>query len=118
MQSRPSTAGRYQGTFAHRRTDNATTLRRRHCPTTRICLQRIIATQLTRGVSRAQSGEIAYITTGAPLPPGADAVVMVENTRKADGGGAPGDLLRVAIGAQAEPGLDVRPRGADVRQVP
>jgi gephyrin len=29
-------------------------------------------------------GTVAYITTGAPLPPGADAVVMVEETELVD----------------------------------
>jgi gephyrin len=32
------------------------------------------------GVKELHDGEIARITTGAPLPPGADAVVMVEDT--------------------------------------
>lgn len=30
-----------------------------------------------------QSGQVAYITTGAPLPPGADAIVKVEDTEEA-----------------------------------
>jgi gephyrin len=31
---------------------------------------------------RVLPGSVAYITTGAPMPPGADAVVMVEETEK------------------------------------
>lgn len=52
-------------------------------------------------------GQIAYITTGAPVPEGADAVVMVEESEpQADG--------TVRILAQAKPGQDIRPVGVDV----
>jgi molybdenum cofactor synthesis domain-containing protein len=50
-------------------------------------------------------GTAARITTGAPLPAGADAVVMVELTREADG--------RVLIERSVAPGADVRPVGQD-----
>ncbi len=56
-------------------------------------------------------GSVAYITTGAPLPHGADAVVMVEETEilpTLDG------QVRVRIGAAVRPGDDVRPVGYDV----
>lgn len=54
-----------------------------------------------------QPGQAAYITTGAPVPQGADAVVMVEETEpQADG--------RVRILTQAKPGQDIRPVGVDV----
>lgn len=57
-------------------------------------------------------GTVAYITTGAPLPPGADAVVMVEETEPRSGeNGAP----CVHIGATVRAGDDVRPVGVDVR---
>lgn len=56
-------------------------------------------------------GGVAYITTGAPLPAGADAVVMVEETRGlADDRGA----RRVHIGRRVKAGDDVRPVGADI----
>lgn len=55
------------------------------------------------------SGRVAYITTGAPLPPGADAVVMVEETES-----LPGDPLRVRIRTRVQPRADVRPIGFDV----
>lgn len=61
-----------------------------------------------------KSGEVAYITTGAPLPPGADAVVMVEETElvgREDG--APNRPL-VRIRARVQPGADIRPIGYDV----
>ena len=56
-------------------------------------------------------GTVAYITTGAPLPPGADAVVMVEETTPITA--AHGER-RVQIRAQVHAGDDVRPIGVDV----
>lgn len=57
------------------------------------------------------SGTVAYITTGAPLPPGADAVVMVEETvARSD---ADGNRL-VRIQTEVSAGADVRPVGVDV----
>lgn len=57
-------------------------------------------------------GLVAYITTGAPLPAGADAVVMVEETERLQEDGAP-DTIRIKTGVQ--PGADVRPVGIDVK---
>lgn len=55
-------------------------------------------------------GTVAYITTGAPLPAGADAVVQVEDTaRVASSNGA-----RVRIQKQVRVGEDIRPVGSDV----
>jgi molybdenum cofactor synthesis domain-containing protein len=53
-------------------------------------------------------GEAIRIMTGAPMPGGADAVVMVEDTERL------GDD-RVRIGASVEPGAAVRRAGDDVR---
>ncbi len=58
-------------------------------------------------------GQVAYITTGAPLPPGADAVVMVEESERL--AGADG-AQQVRIRRAAAPGQDLRPVGADVAQ--
>lgn len=56
-------------------------------------------------------GCVAYITTGAPMPPGADAVVMVEQTARVSGlHSAP----MVRIDTRVHPGQDVRPVGVDV----
>lgn len=56
-------------------------------------------------------GTVAYITTGAPMPPSADAVVMVEDTEtRTDGAGG----QRVQIKARVVGGQDVRPIGFDV----
>ncbi len=51
-------------------------------------------------------GTCARIMTGAPLPPGADAVLPVEETREAEGWMHPARAAR--------PGENVRPVGADI----
>jgi molybdenum cofactor synthesis domain-containing protein len=51
-------------------------------------------------------GTCARITTGAPLPPGADAVIMVEYTQEADG--------FVTMNRDVQPRADVRPVGEDI----
>ncbi len=53
------------------------------------------------------AGTAARIMTGAPMPPGADAVIMVEDTRPAQDG-------RVMILEAAQPGQHVRRAGEDV----
>ena len=58
-----------------------------------------------------EPGTVAYITTGAPLPAGADAVVMIEETERLEtGANAP----RILIKEQVQCGADVRPVGVDV----
>jgi molybdenum cofactor synthesis domain-containing protein len=57
------------------------------------------------------AGEAMRIMTGAPIPPGADAVVMVEDTEvvaSASGG------EEVLAGVEVGPGQSVRPAGDDV----
>jgi molybdopterin molybdotransferase len=53
------------------------------------------------------AGQAARIMTGAPLPPGADAVVRFEDTK------VNGD--RVAIQVAVKPGNYIRPAGQDIR---
>lgn len=53
------------------------------------------------------TGTCAEISTGAPIPSGADAVVMVEETAKAEESG-------VDVFATAAPGQNVSPRAADI----
>jgi molybdopterin molybdotransferase len=55
------------------------------------------------------AGEAMRIFTGAPLPEGADAVVMVERTRRLDGGSA------VEVEVPVEVGNHVREAGEDLR---
>ena len=57
------------------------------------------------------AGSCVRLFTGSPLPPGADAVVMQEDTHTDSG--APGDVL---ILAPAGAGENVRARGEDVKQ--
>jgi molybdenum cofactor synthesis domain-containing protein len=52
-------------------------------------------------------GQCTEIATGAPMPPGADAVVMVEQTAADD--------TRIQIFAAAEPGQNIGRQGADIR---
>ena len=53
-------------------------------------------------------GQASRIMTGAPIPDGADAIVMVEKTS------VDGDV--VTIEAQVEPGNHIRPAGDDVKE--
>jgi molybdopterin molybdotransferase len=59
------------------------------------------------------AGEVVAIATGGFLPAGADAVVMVEDTRAVTGGSA-GDLGRVAIGQAVAAGANVVQAGEDL----
>ncbi len=58
-----------------------------------------------------QPGSVAYITTGAPVPDGADAVVMVEETKPL---GERNGRAFVYIGRQVAAGDDIRPIGHDI----
>ncbi|MBM4408254.1 MAG: molybdopterin molybdotransferase MoeA, partial [Chloroflexi bacterium] len=68
-------------------------------------------------------GTAVRIATGAPVPPGADAVVPVEQTTPLDTAGRPGPRGRDAAGplpdailvhARVAPGGSIRPRGSDL----
>lgn len=58
-------------------------------------------------------GQAIRIMTGAPMPAGADSVVMVEYTRGVDGDGGVGG--KVAIEREPREGEHVRRRGEDMR---
>ncbi|GEL68583.1 gephyrin-like molybdotransferase Glp [Myxococcus virescens] len=64
------------------------------------------------GSQALASGVCARIMTGAPLPTGADAVVMRERTRPVDQSGAD----QVDVLEAVAPGQFVRPRGEDARE--
>jgi molybdenum cofactor synthesis domain-containing protein len=69
------------------------------------CIEKVYTGSVpTKGVS---SGECIEIATGAPLPAGADAVVMVEETERGDG-----DTIRVLT--PVYPRQHVGRRGADI----
>lgn len=54
------------------------------------------------------AGTAARIFTGAPIPPGANAVVMQENARVVDGG--------VEVTGEVRRGDNIRPRGQDITE--
>ncbi|XP_046711893.1 gephyrin-like isoform X6 [Silurus meridionalis] len=61
-------------------------------------------------------GQVMRVTTGAPIPCGADAVVQVEDTellRESEDGT---EELEVRIRVQARPGQDIRPIGHDIKR--
>ena len=66
---------------------------------------------------RLKSNQVARITTGAPLPPGATAVVMVEDTviRKATADGQEEEEVEVLTNA-IRSGENVREVGSDIQQ--
>lgn len=58
-------------------------------------------------------GEAARIMTGAPMPPGADSVVMIEHTDVGENGAMRGGSVKVL--RSTKPGENVRRRGEEVR---
>jgi molybdopterin molybdotransferase len=59
--------------------------------------------------SGPQPRQVMEIMTGAPVPPGADAVLQIENTRSVDGG------QRVELLESVVPGRNIAPRASEVR---
>lgn len=63
-----------------------------------------------------QAGQCIRINTGAPVPPGADAVVQVEDTeliKKSEDGQ---EELEIKILSNPQKGQDIRPIGSDIEQ--
>lgn len=58
-----------------------------------------------------KAGSVSYITTGAPVPQGADAVIQVEDTEPMPDSG------EVKINVAASAGQDIRTVGSDVQTV-
>lgn len=73
-------------------------------PGTLAVVETVAAGSVARG--RVEPGTAIRIMTGAPVPAGADAVVMVEDTTT--------DADRVSVGVAARVGQHVRPAGNDV----
>ncbi|XP_071748820.1 gephyrin isoform X2 [Lepeophtheirus salmonis] len=66
-----------------------------------------------------KSGQVARITTGAPLPPGSDAVVQVEDTEivETTEDNKEEKLIRITSSFdQTKSGTDVRATGSDIKQ--
>ncbi|EPS66354.1 hypothetical protein M569_08423, partial [Genlisea aurea] len=57
-------------------------------------------------------GTVAYVTTGGPIPHGADAVVQVEDTAPSEN--ATSGTKQVRVLKQVARGLDIRPVGCDI----
>ena len=74
----------------------------------------VIAGKDTSAMETVSSGKVCRITTGAPLPPGADAVVQVENTNlvKTTDDGSEEAVVRILTAVEA--GHDIRPVGSDI----
>lgn len=72
--------------------------------------------QAGKDMPTLQSGEVARITTGAPLPPGATAVVMVEDTvlRSMTADGKEEKDVEI-LTDEIKPGENVREVGSDVK---
>lgn len=70
--------------------------------------RRLIGEQMAGrvGAFHVEPGTVVRITTGAAIPPGADAVLMVEHTTEHDGW--------VEIETTVAPGTDIRPVGQDI----
>ncbi len=69
------------------------------------CVERIFTAQMPARI--LQPGECAEIATGAPMPPGADAVVIVEESD------ADGDAIRIFT--PVYPGQNIGRQGADIQ---
>ncbi|KAL2557340.1 Molybdopterin biosynthesis protein CNX1 [Forsythia ovata] len=59
-------------------------------------------------------GTVAYVTTGGPIPDGADAVVQVEDTQLIESASV--DSKQVRILKQIRQGVDIRPVGCDIAE--
>ncbi|GKV28745.1 hypothetical protein SLEP1_g37757 [Rubroshorea leprosula] len=59
-------------------------------------------------------GTVAYVTTGGPIPDGADAVVQVEDTEQIKGPSAESKRVRILV--QVSKGVEIRPVGFDIQK--
>lgn len=60
------------------------------------------------------SGTVAYVTTGGPIPDGADSVVQVEDTEEIVDASGESKLVRILV--QTSKGVDIRPVGCDIEK--
>jgi molybdenum cofactor synthesis domain-containing protein len=74
-------------------------------------LRQIVGDQMAGYVAdlRVRSGKAARVTTGAPIPSGADAMVMVEQTEESDG------QVNILVD-EIHTGANIRPVGQDIEQ--
>ena len=74
----------------------------------------VAAGQLPR--DEVTPGTAVRIMTGAPIPPGADAVVPFEDTDEVTRRNAGGDMGEIGVNLAVHPGAEIRPAGQDVQQ--
>lgn len=77
-----------------------------------------VVTPQTHSISTAlPDGSVYRINTGAPLPTGADAIIMVEDTKVTQTTEPPDEEeVEIETLAQVNPGENVRQPGSDVKQ--
>ncbi|KAF4315742.1 hypothetical protein BBO99_00009370 [Phytophthora kernoviae] len=66
-------------------------------------------------LSTLKLGQVSYITTGSPVPDGADAVVKIEDTSAVEGSGGSAIEEAVNILKGVKVGQNIRPIGSDIR---
>jgi gephyrin len=76
-------------------------------------LNRIAAGDAPTGVT-ISSGHVAYITTGSPVPDGADAVVKIEDTDGVYDAADATKEIAVKIHKAVTPGQNIRDIGSDI----
>jgi molybdopterin molybdotransferase len=82
-----------------------------HSPRTLRCIEQVFTGHVPKETVGA--GQCSEVATGAPMPAGADAVVMVEETRPGVGGD--GTRTAIEILAAAREGQNIGRQGADIR---
>ena len=88
--------------YAVRATDTSSASRT--TPRVLRCIDQVFTGQV--GARAIGAGECIEVATGAPMPDGADAVVIVEDTDSADG--------HIRVFAAVRPGQNIGARGADI----
>ncbi|KAH7541944.1 hypothetical protein FEM48_Zijuj02G0021000 [Ziziphus jujuba var. spinosa] len=59
-------------------------------------------------------GTVAYVTTGGPIPDGADAVIQVEDTEQIEDSSFQSKRVRILV--ETSKGADIRPVGCDIEK--
>ena len=75
-----------------------------------------VSQRIAAGASGAplEAGTVARIFTGAPIPPGADAVVMQEDCTEVPASEASGGRAAIVVNVQPQSGQWIRRKGEDV----
>lgn len=78
-------------------------------------IERVVAGGLPN--NKLEPGQVVYITTGSPVPDGADAVVKIEDTSSVEGDAraASSQEREVNILKAVKAGQNIRPVGSDIQ---